>query len=81
MLFDPPGHISHSITSMVWAWQQWLSPRPQHRTRNNSQPSFHHLGNAALYEPLSKTDGLWYVRETHYIDNPLVRAGLTGPPL
>ncbi|GKT64017.1 hypothetical protein ColTof4_04435 [Colletotrichum tofieldiae] len=56
---------------MVWAWQQWLSPRPQQRTRNNTQPSFPHLGDAALYEPLSKPDGLWYVRETHYIENPL----------
>ena len=66
---------------MVWAWQQWLSPRPQHRTPNNTQTSFPHLGGAALYEPLSKLDGLWYVRETHYIDNPLTRAGLSGPPL
>ncbi|GFF22559.1 hypothetical protein IFM61606_08541 [Aspergillus udagawae] len=66
---------------MVSAWQLWLSPRPQKRTRNNSQPSFNHLGDAALYEPLSKADGLWYVRETHYIENALVRAGLSGPPL
>ncbi|KAK1950780.1 hypothetical protein LY78DRAFT_732341 [Colletotrichum sublineola] len=66
---------------MAWAWQQWLSPRPKHRTRTNSQSSFPHLGDAALYEPLSKPDGRWYVRETHYIENPLVRAGLTGPPL
>ncbi|KAK6221164.1 hypothetical protein QIS74_04893 [Colletotrichum tabaci] len=66
---------------MVWAWQNWLSPRPQHRTKNNAQLSFPHLGNAALYEPLSKPGGLWYVRETHYIENALVRAGLSGPPL
>ncbi|EGY14670.1 uncharacterized protein VDAG_05834 [Verticillium dahliae VdLs.17] len=43
---------------MVRAWQLWLSPRPQHRSRNNSQPAFKHLGDAALYEPLSKPDGL-----------------------
>ena len=66
---------------MALAMQQWLSPRPQHRTRNNQQTSFHHLGNATLYEPLCKLDGQWYVRETHYIDNPFVRAGLSGPPL
>lgn len=66
---------------MVWAWQQWLSPRPKQRTRNNTQSFFYHLGNAALYEPLSKADDLWVVRETHYIEHPLVRAGLTGPPL
>ncbi|RYP12908.1 hypothetical protein DL765_007124 [Monosporascus sp. GIB2] len=66
---------------MVWAWQQWLSPRPQHRTVNTSRVSFLTSGNAALYEPLSKPDGLWYVRETHYIENPIVKAGLSGPPL
>ncbi|KAL4875386.1 hypothetical protein BJY04DRAFT_224053 [Aspergillus karnatakaensis] len=66
---------------MAWAWQQWLSPRPQQRTKNNTQSSFPHLGDAALYEPLSRADGTWYVRETHNIENPLVRAGLTGPPL
>ncbi|KAI1497645.1 hypothetical protein F5X99DRAFT_358248 [Biscogniauxia marginata] len=66
---------------MVWAWQQRLSPRPQHRTVNTSQVSFLTSGNAALYEPLSKPGGLWYVRETHYIENPLVKAGLSGPPL
>lgn len=64
----------------MWAWQLWLSPRPSQRTRNNGQSSFPHLGDAALYEPLSRPDGRWYVRETHYIGNSLVRAGLTAPP-
>ncbi|KAL6857685.1 hypothetical protein ACO1O0_005127 [Amphichorda felina] len=66
---------------MAWGWQQWLSPRPQQLTKNTSEPSWTHLGGAALYEPLSKPDGRWYVRETHYIDNPHVRAGMSGPPL
>nr|A0A1J0HSL4.1 RecName: Full=Oxidoreductase iacF; AltName: Full=Iso-A82775C biosynthesis cluster protein F [Pestalotiopsis fici W106-1]APC57598.1 putative cupin [Pestalotiopsis fici] len=66
---------------MVWAWQQWLSPRPQKRTKNTSQVAFYTSENAALYEPLSKPDGNWYVRETHFRENPNVRAGLTGPPL
>ncbi|USP79029.1 hypothetical protein yc1106_06303 [Curvularia clavata] len=66
---------------MVRAWQQWLSRRPLQRTPNNTKPSFLHLGNAALYEPLSKPDGQWYARETHYKDHPLVSAGLSGPPL
>ncbi|CAN8106531.1 unnamed protein product [Discula destructiva] len=66
---------------MAWAWQQWLSARPQQRTVNTSKTSFYSYGNAALFEPLSKPDGLWYVRETHYIDNPRTKAGLSGPPL
>ncbi|MCJ1327608.1 hypothetical protein MMC10_004279 [Thelotrema lepadinum] len=66
---------------MVSAWQQWLSPRPKHRTVNIHQESFVSSGNAALYETVEKPDGLWAIRETHYIENPVVKAGLSGPPL
>ncbi|KAI1734119.1 hypothetical protein F4680DRAFT_439516 [Xylaria scruposa] len=66
---------------MVRAWQLWLSPRPKHRTVTNTRMAFSHLGDAALYEPLSKSGGLWVVRETHYLKNPVVEAGLSGPPL
>lgn len=39
-------------------------------------------GNMALFEFLrDDDDGRWVVRETHYIDNPQVRKGLSGPPL
>jgi hypothetical protein len=37
--------------------------------------------DAALFEFLREEDGRWVVRETHYIDNPLVKKGLSGPPL
>ncbi|KAI1430765.1 hypothetical protein GGR50DRAFT_698692 [Xylaria sp. CBS 124048] len=66
---------------MVWAWQLWLSPRPLRRTNISSQLTFKTIQNAALYQFLDEEDGGWGVRETHYIDNPLVRAGLSGPPL
>lgn len=69
------------VFEMAWAWQQWLSPRPKQRSITNMLTAFPHLGDAALYEPLSKPNGLWVVRETHYIKNPLVKAGLSGPPL
>lgn len=67
--------------NMATAFQRWLSPRPPQRTKNNDKPSWSHLGDAALYEPLSKPDGLWYIRETHHMENYFVRAGLSGPPL
>ncbi|KAK1779563.1 hypothetical protein QBC45DRAFT_132539 [Copromyces sp. CBS 386.78] len=66
---------------MATAFQRWLSPRPPQRTKINDKPSWSHLGDAALYEPLSKPDGLWYIRETHHVENYFVRAGLSGPPL
>ncbi|KAH4116037.1 hypothetical protein HBH64_047200 [Parastagonospora nodorum] len=66
---------------MVWAWQEWLSPRPKQRTITTTQTAFPHLGDAALYEPLSKPNGLWVIRETHYIKDPIVKAGLSGPPI
>ncbi|ETS80417.1 hypothetical protein PFICI_07946 [Pestalotiopsis fici W106-1] len=66
---------------MVSSFQLWLSARPAKRTPINDKPSWSHLGDAAVYEPLSKADGLWYIRETHYIENQFVAAGLSGPPL
>lgn len=66
---------------MVSALQRWLSPRPKERTITHHYIAFPHLGDAALYEPFSKPDGSWIVRETHYIKNALVKAGLSGPPL
>ncbi|KAF1922274.1 uncharacterized protein M421DRAFT_413326 [Didymella exigua CBS 183.55] len=66
---------------MASAWQHWLSPRPKQRSITNTLTAFPHLGDAALYEPLSKPNGLWVVRETHRIKNPIVKAGLSGPPL
>jgi hypothetical protein len=69
------------VFKMVWAWQLWLSPRPRRRTANTSQESFVTSGNAALYETVSKPGGLWAIKETHYVENPVVKAGLSGPPL
>ncbi|KAI1192843.1 hypothetical protein F5X97DRAFT_339692 [Nemania serpens] len=66
---------------MVWRWQLWLSPRPLRRSNISSPSTFTTAHNAALYEFLDEGRGRWGVRETHYIDNPLVRAGLSGPPL
>lgn len=66
---------------MVWSWQLWLSPRPLHRTNIASQSTFDTAGNAARYEFLPEDFGRWGVRETHYIDNPVVKAGRSGPPL
>ena len=74
-------HTSNPQLKMVWAWQLWLSLRPLHRTKLASQSTFATAGNAAHYEFLTEDDGRWGVRETHYIDNPVVRAGLSGPPL
>ncbi|KAI0547910.1 hypothetical protein F4679DRAFT_552545, partial [Xylaria curta] len=66
---------------MVWKWQLWLSPRPLHRTNIASKSTFATAQNAALYEFLDEGQGRWGVRETHNRENPLVRAGLSGPPL
>ncbi|KAF1919307.1 hypothetical protein BDU57DRAFT_512329 [Ampelomyces quisqualis] len=66
---------------MVWPWKQWPSPPRRQRSMTNPLSAFHHLGDAALYEPLSMPNGRWVIRETHYIKNPLVKAGLSGPPI
>ncbi|KAL6855661.1 hypothetical protein J3F83DRAFT_718576 [Trichoderma novae-zelandiae] len=65
---------------MVYAWQLWLSPRPQRSVIASSAHICSH-DDAALFEFLKEDDGRWVVRETHYIDNPLVKKGLSGPPL
>lgn len=46
-----------------------------------TKESFVAPDNAALYETVPKPNGLWAIRETHYIENPIVKAGLSGPPL
>lgn len=66
---------------MVWRWQLWLSPRPLHRSTTSSEPRMLAAHDAALFEFLEEDDGRWVVRETHYLDNELVRDGLSGPPL
>jgi hypothetical protein len=66
---------------MAWAWQLWLSPRPVRRRIDASQKTFMAAGNMARFEILDEPDGRWGLRETHYIDNPRVKAGLSGPPL
>ncbi|KAK8044421.1 hypothetical protein PG993_004445 [Apiospora rasikravindrae] len=66
---------------MARAWQRWLSPRPLLRTNISTQTSFLTAGNAARYEVIYEPNGRWGCRETHYIDNPRVKAGMSGPPL
>ncbi|KAK8070919.1 hypothetical protein PG997_011122 [Apiospora hydei] len=66
---------------MVWGWQLWLSPRPTRRTRTPAEPRMLSVDDAALYEFNYEDGGRLFVRETHYADNPSVKAGLSGPPL
>lgn len=66
---------------MPWSWQLWLSPRPEKRTTTPSEPRMLTAHDTAQYEFLTTTDGLEKIRETHYINNELVRKGLSGPPL
>ncbi|KAI5918412.1 hypothetical protein F4810DRAFT_725716 [Camillea tinctor] len=70
-----------SFSTMVRAWQHWLSPRPKYRTNISNQSSFVTAGNAARFDILDEKDGRWGLRETHFVDNPIVRAGKSGPPL
>ncbi|KAL7931837.1 hypothetical protein V8C35DRAFT_329204 [Trichoderma chlorosporum] len=65
---------------MVGAWQLWLSPRPQ-RSEIASSSHIYSNDNAARFEFLEEDDGRWIVKETHYINNPLVKDGFSGPPL
>ena len=66
---------------MANALQHWLSARPV-RTNVAAQETAHSAGEAILYEFLrSQDDGRAIVQETHYISNPTVKAGLSGPPL
>lgn len=66
---------------MAWAWRHWLSPRPLRRTAINSKKEFMAAGGMARFEVLDEPEGRWSVRETHYIDNAAVKAGMSGPPL
>ncbi|KAF2685187.1 hypothetical protein K458DRAFT_365440 [Lentithecium fluviatile CBS 122367] len=66
---------------MARGWQHWLSPRPLRRTATSSEPRILAAHDAALFEFLKDEDGRWVVRETHYIDNKVVRDGLSGPLL
>ncbi|KAF7539873.1 hypothetical protein G7054_g1800 [Neopestalotiopsis clavispora] len=43
--------------------------------------SFVTAGDAARFDILTEKDGTWGLRETHFIGNPLVKAGKSGPPL
>jgi hypothetical protein len=66
---------------MVRRWQLWLWSRPLQRRVTSSER--HILGphSAALYEFLTDDNGRWTIRETLYINNKIVREGLSGPPL
>ncbi|KAI1377705.1 hypothetical protein F4677DRAFT_415280 [Hypoxylon crocopeplum] len=66
---------------MVSGWQLWLSPRPLRRTVFPSERHILSAHNAALFEFLEHDDGRTFIRETHYVDNKVVRDGLSGPPL
>ena len=66
---------------MARGWQHWLSPRPLRRTATTSESRILAAHDAALFEFSKEEEGHWMVRETHYIDNKIVRDGLSGPPL
>lgn len=66
---------------MLKTEQSWLSPRPECRTNTADEAEISSAGDAALFEFLTAEDGRWIAKETHYIDNPIVKAGLSGPPL
>ncbi|KIA75780.1 hypothetical protein HK57_00394 [Aspergillus ustus] len=68
---------------MARPWQLWLSRRPLRRTGVPWQQAGSLLSahGAALFEFLRDNDGRWVVRETHYINNEIVRRGESGPPL
>ncbi|OQE43224.1 hypothetical protein PENCOP_c003G00135 [Penicillium coprophilum] len=65
---------------MVWSWQLWLSPRPLRRTDTSGELSILAANDSALFE-FKKEKGRWVVIETHFIANPIVRKGLSGPQL
>ncbi|KAI9154972.1 putative oxidoreductase virH [Paramyrothecium foliicola] len=66
---------------MPYAWQLWLSPRPLNRAKSLPEPHILAAHDAALFEFLTGGDGREVIRETHYIDNPVVKSGKSGPPL
>ncbi|KAK0622038.1 hypothetical protein B0T17DRAFT_618402 [Bombardia bombarda] len=65
---------------MAKKWQLWLSPRPS-RTQTPAGPRILSPHDAAMYEFNYEPNGGLVVTETHYADNPVVRAGKSGPPL
>jgi len=65
---------------MAWGWQQWLSPRP-HRSATANDAFIMSPYDGARFDFFKDEDGRWVIRETHYIDNPWVKAGLSGPSL
>jgi mannose-6-phosphate isomerase-like protein (cupin superfamily) len=64
--------------SCAW-WQLWLSPRPLQRTPVLTQESFD--GTATHFDILQEPNGSWSIRETHHIENQIVRDGKSGPPM
>ncbi|KAK6210533.1 hypothetical protein LQW54_006141 [Pestalotiopsis sp. IQ-011] len=66
---------------MARAWQRWLSPRPLLRTNTSTQNTFYSAGGMARFDIIPEKDNSWSLRETHYIEHPRVKAGLSGPPL
>ncbi|PYH46716.1 cupin domain-containing protein [Aspergillus saccharolyticus JOP 1030-1] len=65
---------------MARSWQLWLSPRPLVRTDTSHEPTILAANEAARFEFLQEGNR-WVVQETHYIDNPIARKGLSGPQL
>jgi hypothetical protein len=72
---------SNLVKDMAWRWQLWLSPRPKRRTAASSESRITTAHGAALFEFFTEENGHFFVRETHYMDNPIVRKGLSGPLL
>ncbi|KAK7738602.1 hypothetical protein SLS62_011371 [Diatrype stigma] len=66
---------------MVRAWQRWLSPRPINLTNTSTKNTFYSVAGAARFDIIPGKNNSWSLRETHYIENPRVKAGLSGPPL
>ncbi|CAH0003348.1 unnamed protein product, partial [Clonostachys byssicola] len=65
---------------MPHAWQLWLSPRPS-RTPTNSKAQIYGAHDAVLFEFIRQEGNREVVRETHHIDNKIVKDGLSGPPI
>lgn len=82
MLHFPYGSANPSIQHMSpTRLQQWLSPRPPHRTTIAHDATVTAPEDAILYDFLTNAACLSAVRETHYLSNKGVREGKSGPPL
>lgn len=76
-LYHPVPGLIHA---MAQSWQLWLSPRPSQRTKIVQEATVLASSGDILYEfPMHR--GLRAVRETHYLGQPSVREGKSGPPL